>query len=257
MTENLPDASYSSDLITRSPVEPGLPYLDYRQTLRKDFIYSCGYCTLSEFEAQGLRFTIDHYEPCSARPDLKNEYSNLIYACDECNVLKGDLSPPSLARAEGYRFYRPDEDRYTDHFAPSRHRLNHITKVGHFTIEALDLNRQSLRRLRELRERLIACNEFVTQGVLALRGVRIDRLPQAIKGRALLAIRDAAGTANDLEESIDQVLRSAASSPLLDVDVEKEGRRRSRNENFIGWRALFPGAWRGRKQQKADTSTDR
>jgi hypothetical protein len=32
--------------------------------------------------------TIDHYEPQKARPELTNCYDNLMYCCDDCNMLK-------------------------------------------------------------------------------------------------------------------------------------------------------------------------
>jgi hypothetical protein len=45
---------------------------------RNDFFYSCAYCTMSEAEAQATRFTVDHYEPKNAQPDLINAYDNLM-----------------------------------------------------------------------------------------------------------------------------------------------------------------------------------
>jgi hypothetical protein len=113
---------------------------------------------MSEAEAQAIRFTIDHYEPRNARPDLIDEYENLMYSCDECNLRKGDRSPPPQARADGYRFFRPDRDLHEDHFRESARRLQGKSNVGHYSVEALDLNRLSLRRLREIRERLTECH---------------------------------------------------------------------------------------------------
>ena len=61
-----------------------------------------------------IRFTIDHYEPRSARPELENDYNNLMYCCDTCNSLKGDRCPPQSARHDGFRFYRPDNQQQTN-----------------------------------------------------------------------------------------------------------------------------------------------
>jgi 5-methylcytosine-specific restriction endonuclease McrA len=72
---------------------------------------------MSESEAMAIRFTIDHYEPQKARPDLVDDYTNLMYACDECNLRKGDRYPPPAARATGMRFFRPDEDVHSDQFS--------------------------------------------------------------------------------------------------------------------------------------------
>ena len=60
-------------------------YHEYKQYLRKDFYYSCAYCTITEWKARGIRFEIDHYEPVSAAPHLRNTYTNLMYSCEECN----------------------------------------------------------------------------------------------------------------------------------------------------------------------------
>jgi hypothetical protein len=127
-----------------------------------------------------------------------------------------------------------------------------LSKIGEFSVEALDLNRQSLRRLREIRDRLTSCDEFVARGITALRGVRIDRLPQGIKGRAHSAIRAAAEMASTMAEAVDEVLRSASQSPLLDADPEKEERREERKKKLGELAGLYPGVWRGRKSTQVN-----
>jgi hypothetical protein len=233
-------------LVRRSIVEQGLPYTEYRQDLRRDFIHSCGYCSLCESEAQGLAFQIDHYEPQSRRPDLKDIYSNLMYACDECNRLKSDIVPPESAAEAGYRFYRPDTDLWGDHFASTGMRLSHTSNVGEFSIEALDLNRQSLRRLRELRSRLWASSEQVAKGILGLRRFRVDQLPPSIRSRAAAAIARVELGAEVIGDKVDDVLRDAAHSPLIDPDADKSGRRDEWRGKFDALKGLYPGAWRGR-----------
>ncbi len=234
-------------LVVRSIVQEGLPYSSYRQSLRRDFIYSCGYCSLSEYEAQGLSFQIDHYEPQSARPDLEDTYVNLMYACDECNRLKTDLTPPPDAFANGYRFYRPDADIWDEHFTASGHRIDPTSNVGEFSVEALDLNRQSLRRLRDIRTRLSDCSEQIAKGVLGLRRFKLDQLPVSIRGRALQAINRVANGADEMANNVDAVLEAAAQSPLLDPDPEKAERRADWQKNFRAVQGLYPGVWRGRQ----------
>jgi hypothetical protein len=81
----LPDTvERDRELVTRSAVPTDMKYPGYRQHLRCDFFFSCAYCTMTEAEAQAIRMTIDHYEPRGARPDLENDYANLMYACDTC-----------------------------------------------------------------------------------------------------------------------------------------------------------------------------
>jgi hypothetical protein len=178
----------ATQLVQRSVVEDGLPYIEYREVLRKDFFYSCAYCTISESEGRGVGFSIDHYEPQSSRPDLANAYNNLLYSCLSCNRLKSDISPPDTARDDGLRYFRPDEDIFEDHFVLNGIRLEQTSKVGYFSVNALELNRQALTRLRGIRQRLSECEAHIAGGVLALRNFPIDRLPPQFRGRALRAI---------------------------------------------------------------------
>lgn len=241
----------SQSLMVRSAVPPLEKYGDYRRYLRDDFFYSCGYCTLSECEAQGLAYEIDHYEPVSERPDLENEYSNLIYSCDECNSYKSDLSPPPEARAQGYEIFRPDRHVWDDHFEPSGTRLAHRSNVGDFTTEVLNLNRQSLRRLRELRERLDVSAVFVASGVLALRRFKIDHLPPSVRAKANRLIMENADAAVEAAQTVDDVLKSAVRSTLLDEDMEKPERMAERSKHLASAKTMFPGRWRGREHKRA------
>lgn len=240
----------SQRLMIRSTVPPLEKYGDYRKYLRDDFFYSCGYCTLSEYEAQGLAFEIDHYEPVSERPELEHEYTNLIYSCDECNSYKSDLCPPPAARAQGYEIFRPDRHVWEDHFEPSGTRLAHRSNVGEFTSEVLNLNRQSLRRLRELRERLDVSAAFVASGVQALRQFRIDQLPPSVRAHANRAISENANAALKADETVDDLLKSAVRSTLLDEDAEKPQRMAERSRRLASVKAIFPGKWRGRENNK-------
>ena len=242
-----------SSLVTRSAVPPGKPYNEYRQNLRYDFFYSCAYCTISEAEAQAIRFAIDHYEPRKARPDLENEYANLMYSCDECNIRKGDRCPPPAARTDGFRFFRPDQDNYRDHFEKDGIRLKSKSAVGDFSIEALDLNRHTLLKLRQIRDRLTKCDQLVSEGVLSLRRFRIDQLPSNVKGPAVRAIRKMDEVANEIAEEIDSLLRDYARSELIDPDTDPESAERNekRLEKLKKMEILYPGKWRHRDRKES------
>lgn len=237
-----------SVLVVRSEVPQLKHYSDYRRYLRHDFIYSCAYCTMSEAEAQAIRLTIDHYEPRSARPDLENHYDNLMYCCDECNTRKGDRSPPPSARESGFRFFRPDQDRRDEHFRLHGLRLEAQSNIGHFTIAALDLNRNSLRKLREIRDRLTSCALHASEGVVGLRNLRIDQIPPAIRGRAVQAIKDALAADARIVRQIDELLARFASSPLLDDD-DRNDVDRQRVADLKAIEALHPGNWRSTKKK--------
>lgn len=239
-----------SGLVVRSAVPTNLDYTEYKAFLRRDFWHSCAYCTLSEAEAQAVRFTIDHYEPKEARRDLINAYDNLMYACDVCNGRKGDRCPPVSAREDGHRFFRPDQDLRSEHFERNEIWLKKKSNVGHYTIEALDLNRAALRRVRELRARLSECDQYIIEGITALRSFPLDTLPMEIRTKALNKIKDAMNVAQDLGEAIDSVLRDFAKSPLVDPDGDSEQRAKERSKQLQELEALYPGSWRAPRKRK-------
>lgn len=242
-------------LITRSVVPVFTDYLEYKSYLRWDFYHSCAYCTMSESEALAIRFTIDHYEPVSLRADLKTEYSNLMYACGECNLRKGDLSPPPAARAGGFRFFRPDHDWYPEHFelqvAVDGIRLISKTKIGELTIDGCDLNRLALRRLREIRQQLDECQKFVAHGILALQNFQIDQLPKHIRGQALRAIKTNVDMVETIESDVDEVLRACGKSPLIDSEPGVELRTAERAKRMGRLKSLYPGTWRAFRKKNA------
>jgi 5-methylcytosine-specific restriction endonuclease McrA len=241
--------SGSSSLVERSKVTPNLPYNQYKETLREDFFYACAYCTMTEFEAQAIRMTIDHYEPKKARPELVNSYDNLMYCCDDCNILKGDRCPPRSARDAGHKFFRPDQDYRHEHFErhTSQHDINldGITNVGRFTIEFMDLNRPTLRRLRKIRERLDNCHQHVLHGVLGLKRFPIDQLPPSIRARALQRISQWEDMSENYANDIDSVLRGIAQSSTIDRDPEKGARAERRAAEQKKFEGLYPGeSWK-------------
>lgn len=234
--------------LARSAVPAGLQYGEYRQYLRRDFYYSCAYCTMSEGEAHGIAFTIDHYEPRRAVPQLENEYGNLLYSCSGCNIFKGDRYPPKEARKKGHRFFRPDQDIYEEHFQQKGIRVASETNVGQFSIDFLELNRQSLRKIRELRDRLLNCAPLVSADILELRRFKIDQLPPHVKGLALVAIRRMEAAQKRIVEDIDSLLRDFARSTLLDPDPETEEQAKARAAKSKHLRGLFPGVWQARNK---------
>lgn len=244
-------SNFSTALVQRTPVAPGLPYTEYKQNLRYDFYYSCAYCCVTESEAGGVRFTIDHYEPQKAREDLVNVYDNLMWTCDECNRRKGDRTPPQKARDNGYRFFRPDYDVHLDHFALEGNILKSKTNTGYFTIQSLDLNRDALLRVRVARRRIYECEEAVAAGVLALSKFPIDRLPTNIRGPALRAIKQLVETQDTITKSLEDMLREHAKSHMLDEDAEADARSEERRKKLQELEGLFPGQWRGPRKKKS------
>jgi len=239
--------SSKSELIVRSAVAKEQDYRNYKQNLRRDFFYQCAYCSISEVEAGGLRFVIDHYAPRSKRPDLVNEYDNLMWACDACNIRKSDVFPPEEAQNKGLRYFRPDSDYYEDHFQVENDRLRHKTLVGDWSISALGLNRQHLMRLRNIRRRLFDSRKHVMRGIAALRSLPIDRLPNAYRTKANIAVTSANASAKALDSKVDQILESSARSIFLDVDTDNIAAR-ERKIKLKEFKATYPGPWTSRNK---------
>lgn len=247
-------ATSGAVLVTRSTVTPGLHYPEYRQQLRYDFFHSCAYCTLTECEAQATSFSIDHYEPRQKAPKLENDYSNLMYACTTCNTYKSDRCPPDEARLAGYRFFRPDQDIYRDHFERDGLKLKTRTNTGYFTSQVLYLDRLALKRVRRARQKLADCDRMITEGIVALRSFPLDQLPQNAKGSAARAIRQMTAFAEGFAEGIDKVLRDQARSPLLDKDPKAFEASLERAANIEGIEGIFPGgSWRAERTKKKKT----
>jgi 5-methylcytosine-specific restriction endonuclease McrA len=239
-------------LINRSVVEPGKKYPEYRQTLSYDFFHSCAYCTLMEYEAESVGMVIDHYEPQKARPDLANQYDNLIYACSVCNERKSDRCPPPEARRNGMRFFRPDMDVRDEHFAREQLLLEPLTETGRYSIQALHLNRAYLVKLREIRKRASECAPLISEGVLGLRLFPIDRLPQHVKGRASTTIAHIVDAAKAMQADLDGILRAYAKSELLNADDPNAKERAKQRDAYLkSVEALHPGEpFRAPRKQK-------
>jgi hypothetical protein len=69
-------------------------YRRYKPYLAKDFFNRCGYTDCRDFWFGGKNnFHIDHFIPWKTYPDkpnLKTDYSNLVYACSYVNILKSN-----------------------------------------------------------------------------------------------------------------------------------------------------------------------
>lgn len=237
-------------LVRRQPVPPVTHYGEHRDALRVDFWFSCAYCTITEVEAHGLRFTIDHYEPQSARPDLETDYDNLMWSCDHCNELKGDIYPPETARQQGDRFIRPDQDVEADHLELEGLLLRGLTQTGRFSLVMLDLNRASLRQVRDIRRRIDASSRHILRGLTALTAHSIEQLSTHHRGRFLSILADLKRQQEKLAlaaEALEaRALREMNRSPLLDHDPDAADRAKDRRKLLNEKKALHGDSFRGR-----------
>lgn len=86
-------------------------YESFKPYLAKDFNRRCGYTDCSDFWFGGSNnFHIDHFIPWKnypKRPNLKTDYSNLVYSCSYVNILKSN--------DEG-DYIDPCDNDFNDHF---------------------------------------------------------------------------------------------------------------------------------------------
>lgn len=120
--------AYPEDIRARKHGPLGYSHYDkYRDWLRDEFEFRCVFCLRREtWSGRVGVFHLDHQAPRSAGGG--HEYSNLLYVCAACNLIKGGRTTAS----------------------PERTAFNKALKVnGDGTIEALTLEGQRI--IRELR----------------------------------------------------------------------------------------------------------
>lgn len=229
-------------LLVRSTPPISTNYRDYKNYLRHDFWYSCGYCTLSEAETVQAEFHIDHYEPQSSfqNPNDADVYDNLIWSCSVCNGNKSDWVLDDELKASGYRFLRPDLDDFSEHLELVGIRVNPKSTPGEWTEQALRLNRSSLRKLRKIRQDLHDAMTYVANGVRGLQNFSIDEIPP--KNRYLiLEAKEKLIQAGKIEasEKFEDLLKEVARFPQ---DQEEEEQQKSEWKNYLERvKANFPG----------------
>ena len=73
----------------------------YKPYLRLDFARRCAYCYIPEVRYGSLgNYSVDHFRPKSI-PEFRRficQYSNLFYACMDCNRTKGKTWPQRKLR---------------------------------------------------------------------------------------------------------------------------------------------------------------
>lgn len=124
-----------------------------RQTVRRLFHESCGYCSVHESEA-ATELEIDHFQPRSA--DGSSDLDNLVYCCTTCNRLKGDFwAGPDVSR----RLLHPQRDNVAAHLRLGPDGLMvALSETGTFHLERLHLNRPPLVALRRRRLEVATLN---------------------------------------------------------------------------------------------------
>jgi hypothetical protein len=139
--------------LRRLPTPTLRNYREGKPLLREDFRLECCYCGLREGEFGGWRnFHVEHYQPKWKFPGRVNDYTNLLYSCSTCNLLKGASWYPGDPLQETEGFLDPCVHDLATLFEPEGDgRVNGKIASAKFMVEKLDLNRFHLVQLRSLR----------------------------------------------------------------------------------------------------------
>jgi hypothetical protein len=210
-------------LVERSDVPQRANYSDYREDLRFDFCFACAYCSITEVEAAGIDFQLDHYLPQRTHSHLGAAYANLMYACGVCNREKGDYNSDVLD--EHLQVFKIDAEDPAGHFELDDVRLRSLTKRAEFNEDLLRLNRLALRRIRAVRRDLWESREAVANGlrrILRLARDDLSREQRMEVARLQARLRRDAGRLN---ATLEELIRSAARSPVVDPDPSKGSKR--------------------------------
>lgn len=152
----------------RSKVSAKSRYQEYRNELRKDFNYACGYCDDADEFQDKSTFHIDHFAPKSKFPALALDYDNLVYSCRFCNVAKSNkwVMGDHLTSHDGERgFIDPCKGDYDEHiYRDIKGMILPKTKLGAYIIQELNLGlmrHEYLWKARKLRAQRLKLMELL------------------------------------------------------------------------------------------------
>ena len=138
-------------------------YTQYKEPLRSDFNRRCGYCDDIDHYCGGRRgYHIDHFRPRKKFPNLKDEYSNLVYSCPYCNGGKRADWPAGNSREtfiDDKGYVDPCLSEYDDHFVRCDDgTIKPLTKLGKYMFKELNLGfrRHKIIYLLDILEGLLA-----------------------------------------------------------------------------------------------------
>jgi hypothetical protein len=223
-------------IVVRTDVERKNNYHEYRDNLRYDFCCSCAYCSITEIEASGIGFEIDHYYPQKHRPELIKEYTNLFWSCKPCNNYKLEFLPDAEGIKKGNVIIRVDEEDPQDHLEIINDMICHKTDKGEFNIELLYLNRLNLRRLRNIRRRFWDANNYIAFGISRIRSIKLDEMPTVKQRLWFTQIKTKIFRKYDgLVEFLKDL---PVCSPMLETDPDKKKNLKRRKKYLRNQKAI-------------------
>lgn len=121
-------------------------YTSFKPWLRDEFSFRCVFCLLRERMLGSIGqagFAVEHLTPRTTDPTRECDYTNLVYACSQCNSFKGDLGPVLDPCRAAYARHLLVNDDGT---------IRGLTREGRTLIRVTRLDREEL---VEFRRRLI------------------------------------------------------------------------------------------------------
>jgi len=156
-----------------------LAYSSYRQEIREDCKCKCVYCDIFENENGGEEnMNLDHFRPkkIDKFKHLVNNPINLMWTCRGCNLLKSDKWPAldiddTYLNQEG--FIDPFQVEYSDFFEVDEDGvIIPLKDPSAYMIAVLHLNRETRRKLRELRIKRRSLMDYCENEITKINGKR-------------------------------------------------------------------------------------
>lgn len=140
-------------IVRSENVEIQKNYEKYRENLRKDFFYICGYCgKLEQVTKHG--FEIDHFIPLKVDPSKETLYANLVYSCFTCNRKKSADWPTkdtNLSNNGVVGYIDPALPEFDDHLEKNENgEIISKTPVGAYMVKKFKFNKRPMKTIHKL-----------------------------------------------------------------------------------------------------------
>lgn len=154
---------HGNKVLRRRTVKEEKRYETRKGILEEDFQGICGYCAKSS-KTFVENFQIDHFAPKTRFPERRNDYSNLVLACPQCNRLKSDkwvTQDPFISHTEKEGFIDPATEEFDEHLGRrSNGEIYAKTPIGEYMCKTFKFEIRPIRimwkimKLKELRQKL-------------------------------------------------------------------------------------------------------
>lgn len=176
---------HGNKVIKRRIIEDERKYIEYKNELEIDFGGLCGYCGKNQYYFYEP-FHIDHFAPKSKFEDRKDDYSNLVLACPQCNRHKSNkwvTEDAYIAIKDDKGFVDPATEEYDKHLHREENgEIVADTKVGEYMYNTFKFNIRptsliwKVNKLKELKERLKEDNSEKGRELYQSIDVELDKL---------------------------------------------------------------------------------